>query len=511
MGNTISSKEETIKIPGPFHPIHKIDKLLNILNKSGEQISQFIGYTTVEQLFYIYLLKKYKNHCLLFDSTTYLNITINLKKNYVTNPQITIFKKYAKQVCNCINKNMDTIIMPFSLNFEKEIGSHANVMIYRKRTNQIEHFEPHGGNFRGSTKHTYEYNNLIYNNLVALTAIINKCLKTNSVTFVHSSNICLATDFARNGFQSLEENCSIAKIISIEGSGYCAAWSMFFTELCLRNPKYSSKELIEIIDIYFKEKKTVTGIEDLKIYLRKVIRGYANFINEKILKYFSVIIGEDITIANLKLIIETRRGDLTITRINTMITDLIELDNSNYGLTLTTYEKLIKKLNIDIKTNDKKLRLEKSVANAVLIVEEGEDLLRRRHFAEMMSIRKREKYENFKISSPSDEDGEKEDTLVVKIIEKAIQKDEARNPQIKACPAGKVLNPLTNRCINIKIKKIKTVKICPPGKILNRTTGRCINIKMDKVKTIKLCPPGKVLNPKTNRCININVKTRKNV
>ena len=81
MGNTISSKEETIKIPDPFHPIHKIDKLLNILNKSGEQISQFIGYTTVEQLFYIYLLKKYKNHCLLFDSATYLNITINLKKN----------------------------------------------------------------------------------------------------------------------------------------------------------------------------------------------------------------------------------------------------------------------------------------------------------------------------------------------------------------------------------------------------------------------------------------------
>jgi len=64
----------------------------------------------------------------------------------------------------------------------------------------------------------------------------------------------------------------------------------------------------------------------------------------------------------------------------------------------------------------------------------------------------------------------------------------------KECPAGKELNPKTNRCITIK-KKIK--KECPAGKELNPKTNRCITIKK-KIK--KECPPGKEINPKTNRC-----------
>ena len=90
----------------------------------------------------------------------------------------------------------------------------------------------------------------------------------------------------------------------------------------------------------------------------------------------------------------------------------------------------------------------------------------------------------------------------------------------KECPEGKVLNPLTNRCINIKtINKLaknplsKMDKKCPEGKVLNPKTGRCIkkenflkaaiNINMPQgVKPEpKKCPEGKVLNPKTGRCI----------
>jgi hypothetical protein len=86
---------------------------------------------------------------------------------------------------------------------------------------------------------------------------------------------------------------------------------------------------------------------------------------------------------------------------------------------------------------------------------------------------------------------------------------------IKVCPEGKVLNPLTNRCINIKtinkVRKnplskpenpeIKPQNPCPEGKIRNPKTGRCINIK--PLKEIKNCPEGKIRNPKTGRCINI--------
>jgi len=88
----------------------------------------------------------------------------------------------------------------------------------------------------------------------------------------------------------------------------------------------------------------------------------------------------------------------------------------------------------------------------------------------------------------------------------------------KICPEGKVLNPLTNRCINIKsinkLPKVSLSKIdkeCPEGKVLNPKTGRCIKIEnLIKIKdaidakvakVVKECPEGKVLNPKTGRCI----------
>jgi hypothetical protein len=86
----------------------------------------------------------------------------------------------------------------------------------------------------------------------------------------------------------------------------------------------------------------------------------------------------------------------------------------------------------------------------------------------------------------------------------------------KVCPQGKVLNPLTNRCIKIKtINKVrknplskpenkpenKPPKLCPEGKVRNPKTGRCI--KIAQVKPPKLCPEGKVRNPKTGRCIKL--------
>ena len=112
----------------------------------------------------------------------------------------------------------------------------------------------------------------------------------------------------------------------------------------------------------------------------------------------------------------------------------------------------------------------------------------------------------------------------------------------KVCPPGKVLNPKTNRCINLKQTKKKSApidkpipptynqivkkKVCPPGKVLNPKTNRCINIKQTKKKNSivgkpipptynqivkkKVCPPGKVLNPKTNRCNNIKQTKKKN-
>ena len=95
-------------------------------------------------------------------------------------------------------------------------------------------------------------------------------------------------------------------------------------------------------------------------------------------------------------------------------------------------------------------------------------------------------------------------------ILKKIEEFSSTNPK-KECPPGKELNPETNRCRNIQVKKkpktiqnkeVKPEKECPPGKELNPKTGRCIKIKSLK----KECLPGKEINPKTGRCIKITMK-----
>ena len=90
------------------------------------------------------------------------------------------------------------------------------------------------------------------------------------------------------------------------------------------------------------------------------------------------------------------------------------------------------------------------------------------------------------------------------------------------CEKEKVINPLSNRCINKKtINKLpktnlsKPEKICHDGKIVNPKTGRCIKIPLSKSikqpktnlsKPEKICPNGKIVNPKTGRCIKIPKK-----
>ena len=92
----------------------------------------------------------------------------------------------------------------------------------------------------------------------------------------------------------------------------------------------------------------------------------------------------------------------------------------------------------------------------------------------------------------------------------------------KKCPEGKVMNPLTNRCIKIKtINKLpektlsKPDKKCPEGKVINTLTNRCIKIKTTNKlpeKTLskpdKKCPEGKVINPLTNKCIKIKTTNK---
>jgi len=73
----------------------------------------------------------------------------------------------------------------------------------------------------------------------------------------------------------------------------------------------------------------------------------------------------------------------------------------------------------------------------------------------------------------------------------------------KECPDGKILNPITNRCINIpKEPKKKDANTAKAAKDVKEP-------KKNEAKATKECPDGKILNPITNRCINIPKQPKK--
>ena len=87
----------------------------------------------------------------------------------------------------------------------------------------------------------------------------------------------------------------------------------------------------------------------------------------------------------------------------------------------------------------------------------------------------------------------------ISLEERAVNPSNAANAANAAanhCPAGKVLNPKTKKCVNAK-------------KVKAKADDKADDDKAGAAKVKKVCPEGKVLNPKTNRCIkDVNYKPK---
>jgi hypothetical protein len=136
------------------------------------------------------------------------------------------------------------------------------------------------------------------------------------IEYISTEQVCPTEE----GLQALE---GVSKLPTnkAESTGYCIPWNMFFTELSLANPNLESSKLFDIITNYFKDK---TNIED---YLRKVIRGYTFFIDEKVTKYLSIILGETITVKTIhKLNLDFVKNADEIAQVRYLIRELIKLE-----------------------------------------------------------------------------------------------------------------------------------------------------------------------------------------
>lgn len=261
-------------------------KLEAMSNQTG--IDAWDGNLSISTLFYIYLLNKYKSHCLLYRGNGYTGFHFSFD---IPNETYIDYHsgKIIEQLVKCIRNGVSIIIIPLIVSFKYEndgaTTSHTNVLIYRKKWNTIEHFEPHGKMFRNNRELTSWIHEAIKYQMVQL----NLALKQRyPVTLVPSENTCPQI----KGFQKLEEEYTTSRRKPHE-DGYCAAWGLFFMELALCNPGIPSKQLQERLYASFEDESTMGN------YLLDMIRGYTRMINEKIVKFLDILFDTKFTVESI--------------------------------------------------------------------------------------------------------------------------------------------------------------------------------------------------------------------
>jgi hypothetical protein len=273
----------------------KIGKKMNDLYKKHKSLKPFVGNAYFQTLFFLYLFKKYKTNCLITRNLNELNvpelvIIIDSTFSDINNKSR---EDFIKQFTKCVSNNEPIIIIPINIQIQisEPATGHANMLIYRNNTRELEHFEPHGYKFGGFTTHSYtnKISDFIKNYLKELVELTNIELHKKelpNIKLLEAHDVCPRLI----GLQSLENETRLP-LLPIEPEGYCSAWSMFFAEMCLKNPEIPSAQIYNAM-------LDKTKFQN-KNYLRKVIRGYTCFINNKLAKHFSQIFENDITSAKV--------------------------------------------------------------------------------------------------------------------------------------------------------------------------------------------------------------------
>lgn len=252
----------------------------------GKDILEFTGYNLLSNLFYLYLFHKYKTDCILgaedisgFDELG-LKLDIDKNENDTSNQDI---RQIVEQISKC-QKTDKPIIIPFSLRMSN--FAHANLIIVRPKQHIIEHFEPHGSKYMGEKSN--KINRRVQQFLEQFTRKLN-IGKSHKYRLLHGTDICPNI----YGLQHKETNALFAFKHKKEGGGYCAAWSMFFTEMVLKNPELTSRQVYDNI-MEKTNKHMFKGT-----YLLNMIRGYIHHISNKLDKYYTHLFGTKINVTEL--------------------------------------------------------------------------------------------------------------------------------------------------------------------------------------------------------------------
>jgi len=510
-------KEPKIELPKPApEHIESIHRKLDFFSESNP-IRRWAGYDIIDVFFYLYLFNKYKNNCLIkykgVASRNALGLELQIKQRMTKIDKLDYMEHLqaiANQLANCIKREPTSIVIPLYL--KTPHGGHANILIYRKNGNIIEHFEPHGKKY---SRKDEKINDLIDKKLDEFINILNGILKKDKkqpVTLVSSTDVCPVII----GLQAIE-GMATNKKLRLEGGGYCAAWSMFFTELALKNPTIPSNELLNIVYDKLKnvDKDNKSETPLAPDYLRKVIIGYINLINQKIQKYFSFILGENITLEKLTELIKKGGHREFLSSFNTIINIEMELLN-NPSLTKEQYLIILQN-----KARNITDPYEVNNINKQIDILNGMNLLLNPSppSGEMKNDSQKLKSKVLSSSPKSITKKSRTDSTNVEVIsEKILRKSDDTPIELESlssvssfqispnCPEGKIFDTKKGRCVKIKQSKKKKITSEPSPKVLEQTTKVIKKISpKSKTKKLKPCPEGEERNPETGRCKKIKI------
>jgi hypothetical protein len=463
------SHDEEINMVQPIHLSKSVEHSLDYLNRKGETIFDFAGSYCVESLFYLYLLKKYKSECYvgLEDKGRRLGLSIDIKQHYTTQEMIKIeeyLNDVASQVADCIIRGKTIIIIPLQI---KVVGNfHANVLIFRKNNNELEHFEPHG-KFYTSREEGYveKTKDKLFNIFVKMinTELIRSRYKLPPIKYTKSNDICPYI----NGMQNLE-GASLLTKTKAEPGGYCVAWSMFFTELCLKNPEIPSSVLLD--NIYDKLTKT----ENAADYLKKVIRGYAGLVYEKFTKMLSVFFKEKITIGMIRDLFNSKSisDRVKAKKTHTVLNMLIDLEIKKLDPTFdskTEMKNIKDAINLMMPQNyTRKDRKEKEKVDEIFkkLVWKKKILQNYDEFNEMVTPLLEDKMSIIPVVRNR---MNMENEILTKIKNAQLPKNVVKIPSPPNAKKGKTIKKASS-------PKAKTIKNCKANEIINPTTGKCMRI-----------------------------------
>lgn len=232
------------------------------------EMCKFTGITLDVLMGLIYLLKKHKSTCStiskqfienrrLCDYYKSIGIVTNTRCEFLNFEIIWIYQKlyfseeFVDNFKKCTNNPKSRfLIVPIGI--ELKNGSHSNYLIYDKKLNEIERFEPYGT----SLPYLFDYKPTILDNILQI--------KINAID--PSIKYITPNDYLdKISFQYIE-TIERKKTKIGDPEGFCALWSIWYVDMRITYEDIPRKKLV---------KKLIKSLKLNRMSFRDMIRNYS--------------------------------------------------------------------------------------------------------------------------------------------------------------------------------------------------------------------------------------------